>query len=154
MPTDTTAQLYDAIRTRLLTFAPADGTDTLAASLAGGLAFVVPPDNAPTPYAAIRLTDVRHRRSQRGRLTVEVEALFIHRPRSNARALERLVDVADQAMLGWTDATGGLIACTGHRRQTLPPFRESDDPELVQIRVLYDLIVWPSYLTQYLTPAP
>jgi hypothetical protein len=149
--TATTDALYDAIKIRLLTFDPPGAQATLAAQLSGGLSFVAPPDSAPTPYGAIRLADIRHRRSQRGRITAELELMLIHRPRAKSRELERLADIADQAMHDWTDATNGMIACTAYRRQTLPPFKESD-PELVQIRCLYDLVIYPAYLTQYLAP--
>lgn len=148
--TATTDRIYDAIRNRLLTFEPDDASGTLAARLSGGLALIVPPDDAPPPYAAIRLSDVRARRSQPGRITVECEALFVHRPRAKVRELERLADVADQAMFRWTDAVNGVIACTGWRRQTLPPFKETSDPEIVQVRTVYDLVCWPALFTQYL----
>jgi hypothetical protein len=154
MPTNTstTGALYDATRIRLLTFQPTTGL-TLAERLAGGLSLVTPPDDAPTPYGAIRFTDTRHRRSQRGRLTAEVEALWVHRPRSKTRELEGIADTADEALFQWESASNGLIVCTAFRRQTLPPFREASDPELVQIRTLYDLVIYPAFLTQYLTPA-
>lgn len=151
--TDYTDALYDAIRIRMLTFQPADGGTTLAERLSGGLSLEVPPDDSPSPYVVIRFVDLRHRRGQRGRLTAECEAQFFHSPRSKTRELQRIADVADQAMFDWEYSSGGLIVCTGYRRQTLPAFSESADPEMIRVRTIYDLVIYPAFLTQYLTPA-
>jgi hypothetical protein len=148
--TSTTAAVYRAIRTRLLTYEPMDGGLTLAERLAGGIGILAPPDDAPMPFMAIRLQNVRGSlREQGARLTGECELQAFHRPREMADDLEVLVDVADQAMRGWA----GLISVVGARRDTLPPFGDSDDPEVVRIRVVYDLILRPAYLTQYTTTA-
>lgn len=152
--TTTSDAIMDAARLRMLTFQPGDGSDTLALRLSGGIALVAPPDDAPAPYGVLRITDMRERRSQRGRLTIELEAQWFHRPRAMARSLERIADIADQAMSGWTVTTpGGVIACVGHRRQTMQPLT-GDDPELIRVRDLFDLVCWPRYLTQYLTTTP
>jgi hypothetical protein len=150
MATTTMAAVYRAIRLRLLTFEPLDGGLTLAERLSGGVAILTPPDDAPMPYMAIRLQNMRGSlREQGARLTAELELMAFHRPRENADDLEVLVDVADQAMRQWAYTSGGSIACVAQRRDTLPPFRDDADPEVVQIRVVYDLILRPQFLTQY-----
>jgi hypothetical protein len=154
MATDTLAAVYRAIRTRLLTFEPMGGGSmpTLAERLAGGISILTPPDDAPMPYMAIRLQNMRGSlREQGGRLTAELELMAFHRPREMADDLEVLVDVADQAMRQWAYTGDGSIVCVGLRRDTLPPFRDDADPEVVQVRVVYDLIIRPAYLTQYTT---
>ena len=150
MATESTAAIYKAIRLRLLTFEPMGGALTLAEQLAGGVSIVVPSDTAPMSYMVIRLQNIRGSLRERGgRLTAECELMAFHRPRENADDLELLVDIADQAMLRWRYATGGSVLCVGVRRDTLPPFKNDADPEVVQIRSVYDLIIRPSFLTQY-----
>ena len=146
--TATTKAIYRAIQLRMLTFEPEAGgaTPTLAERLPGGISPIVVPDNAPAPYFAIRLQNVRGNLMEKGsRLTAECELMAFNRPRDQADELEELVDVADQAMRGWS----GVISCVGWKRDTLPPLGDADDPELVRIRVIYDLIIRPSFLTRY-----
>lgn len=150
MATDSMAAVYRAIRLHLLTFEPMGGGLTLAERLSGGISVIAPPDQAPMAFMVIRLQNMRGSlREKGGRLTGELELAAFHRPREMADDLEILVDVADEAMNGWAYTNGGSILCVGKRRDTLPPFGDKDDPELVRIRVIYDLIIRPHFLTQY-----
>lgn len=71
------------------------------------------------------------------------------RPRSQAVTIEDAADVCDQAMLRYVDSSSGLTFSRERQRDTLPPFIDPADREVVQIRLLYSVKTWPLLLTQY-----
>lgn len=159
MPTDSTVNLGTVIRNRLLTFVPKAGGQTLMQKLGGAttdqarLYRDAPPDTAVYPFAVMRLINRANDRDyDYEKDPLDVEVMFFGRPRSQAQLMEDCADLADQAMLRWREPTGGLIYSKGRTRDTLPPPVEPADREVVQVRCVYSLAVWPTYLTQYSTP--
>ena len=71
------------------------------------------------------------------------------RPRSQKATLEGIADRMDQAMYRYRDAASGFAGTIGKTRNTLPPFKEPADSDVVQIMLEYTLVLWPAYLTQY-----
>jgi len=150
MATTSTVAVLTAVQVRLMQFQPLDGSDPINRRLSGGLNLMTVPDSASEPYGALRLVNrVRSNRYQMERVACECECLWFHAPRSKARELEAIADVAEQAMTRWKDASGGAVVCTADRRDTLPPVQTVEDAERVKVRQLFSLVIWPSYLTQY-----
>jgi hypothetical protein len=71
------------------------------------------------------------------------------RPRSQRATLQGVADRMDQAMVRWVDAESGVVAASTSTRNTLPPFKEPADADVVQVMLEYTLRVYPAYLTQY-----
>jgi hypothetical protein len=145
--TTTTTALLAALRLRLLTFQPMDGDDPLATRLVGGLGATVP-DGASFPYGALRL--MNHAASCNDvRRTAQLEVQLYCQPRENLGELEAIADVVEQALHGYADSAGGLVKCRLSDRDTLPRFPKPADAELGAIRLVFDLVTFPLFITQY-----
>jgi hypothetical protein len=148
MTTTSTANVWRQVRSRILTYQPPTGT-TLQARLVGRLYHVQAPDDAPWPHA-IGVLRLRTDGAYNGdRKEGELEVTLYDRPRSRAEALEDMADVVDQAMLRYADGSNGLVFSREGRRDTLPAFLAPADREVCAIRLVYQLVVWPVYLTQH-----
>lgn len=165
MNTDSTADVMKGLRAYLLGFAPMGGGDTLGARLSvvpegsparpNRLYIVNVPDVLVYPYGIMRWMDPETSGATRGnRMAGELETILYHRPRGKAQDLEHAADVYQQAMREFADATDGLVFSRAGRRNTLPPFQDPADREVVMIRLVNDLVVWPNFLTQYDTDTP
>jgi hypothetical protein len=119
--TESTTGLEAVLRTRLLTFEPLDGSGPVASDIPG---------------------------QSEGKLT-ELEVMLYGRPRSQRATLQGVADRMDQAMVRWVDAESGVVAASTSTRNTLPPFKEPADADVVQVMLEYTLRVYPAYLTQY-----
>jgi hypothetical protein len=172
MPSDTstTKGVYEAVRQRLLTFAPIGGGETADTILrryvengvtkmapAGQARLYVfgPDDGAKYPFAYIRFlprtTSMEHKGE---REEFDVEVTCVHRPRSKFWELQALADLFDQAMLRWADPSdpaGGFLGARGRIRDTIPqpPAGSPADREVVQERIRYQIISWPHFLNRY-----
>lgn len=161
MSLDSTPDIEAALRTRLLTFSPRAGlplADVLGAAVGtsgadGALFWEAAPDTVTTKtprWGVLRLQNRRSDGDGAEREVAEFEVALFARPRSQKVTLEQCADLCDQAMLRYTETTtGGLIGCWGRLRSTLPPFPSPADAEVVQIRIVYSLVIYPAYLTQY-----
>lgn len=157
MSTDSTSDLENAIRTRLLTFSPLAGlplADVLGTTVSGAgsdgkLFWDAAPDNAGPRWGVLQLKNRRSDGDGQEKELAELELMLFARPRSQKATLEQCADLCDQAMLRYVDATSGVIGCWSRLRSTLPPFVSPADTEVVQIRCVYTLVLWPAYLCQY-----
>jgi hypothetical protein len=165
--TESTTGLEAILRTRLLTFEPLDGSGTVASALGstqtgagadGNLYWDRAPDNLdrimaaqgdPLRWGVLRLKNWRDIPGQsEGKLT-ELEVMLYGRPRSQRATLQGVADRMDQAMVRWVDAESGVVAASTSTRNTLPPFKEPADADVVQVMLEYTLRVYPAHLTQY-----
>ncbi len=162
MSTESTSATEDALRTRLLTFPALTDGATLAEVLGrtelgngsdGKLFWDAAPDNVTkngdARWGLIRLQNRRSEGDGQERERAELEVMLFARPRNQKATLERCADLCDQAMLRYVDASRGMVACWSRMRSTLPPAVAPVDSEMVQIRLVYMLVLYPSYLTQY-----
>jgi hypothetical protein len=157
--TSSTAAIYGAFKTRITGFAPVAPLigGTLASRnvhwYSGGWA----PDTAPYPYVLARFMNGDSSTFML-RTPVDLELLLYARPRAQAEALENIADVIDQAMKQFTSrdltGSGGLAFSRGRRRDTLPPFSSPADRELVAIRMVFSLVLYPQFLTVMGTSLP
>jgi hypothetical protein len=165
--TDSTTALEAQLRTRLLTFEPLGGVTTVAEELGstdsgsgadGNLYWDRAPDNLdrtlvnlglPIRWGVLRLKNRRDIPGQSEGHLYELEVMLYGRPRSQKATLEAVADRMDQAMVRYVDAVNGLAASTTSTRNTLPPFREPADSDVVQIMLEYTLRVYPASMTQY-----
>lgn len=156
--TETTTGLETALRSRLLTFEPLAGSPLATvlgitesgAGSDGKLFWDAAPDNIGPRWGILRLQNRRSSGDGWEQEVAELEITLFARPRSQKVTLELCADLCDQAMLRfrYTDATS-VVGCWGRLRSTLPPFTGPADTEVVQIRLVYSLVFWLTYLTQY-----
>jgi len=159
--TSATKAMYGAFRTRLLGYVPVAPLPTVKLSerarpvrlYSGGWA----PDTAPYPYVLARFMNGDSATFML-RTPFDLELLLYDRPRAFADDLEDVADVIDQAMKQFTarDPNGvrGLAFSRGRRRDTLPPFTNPADREVVAIRMVFSLVVYPQFLTVLGTALP
>jgi hypothetical protein len=152
--TDSTRDIVTAIRTRLLDFSPTGGGADLGTLLGDRLYYGQAPaagSVAPLfPYGVYRLTNRLETDGFAGmRETGDVEVLLFGRPRSTQWDVEACADLADQALLAWHHTTTGLHFSRFRTRDTLPPAPDPMDREVVLIRLLFPVVLWPTYRTQY-----
>jgi hypothetical protein len=148
MTTTSTANLWRQMRVRLLTYVPRSGA-TLRTRIGDRLYYVQAPDNAAWPHGIATLRLPNDGAYNGERLEGELEVLLYDRPRSKQEALEDMADIADQAMLRYADGTSGLVFSRERRRDTLPANLPPADREVCGIRLVYQLVVWPLFLTQH-----
>jgi hypothetical protein len=86
---------------------------------------------------------------QSARDLIELEVMLFARPRSQQAAMEEAADACDEAMLRYQNLDADLVGNWGRLRNTLPVMTEPADREVVQIRLMYTLVVYPDHLTQY-----
>lgn len=149
--TDTSKLVITAIRTRLWTHVPLGGEGALSTRLTG-LHTVQAPDNATYRYAVLTCMRGDSAGYSGFREDWHVEVQFYGRPRSAHWLVEADADVADQAMRTWEDRSNGIQLAGYRSRWTLPPEPTPGDRELVRVRCLYEVAVWPELFTQYVTP--
>lgn len=148
LDTNSTADVLELVRDRILNFAPIVG-DPLETAIDGRLYQVQAPDNSAFPHGVMRFIN-RVGNGDARRENVDLEVMLFDRPRTRAKNLEDVADLFDQAMVGWVASSSGLVFSRGTRsRDTLPPFADPADREVVQIRLIYPLTMYVNYLTQY-----
>lgn len=152
-----TVGIEDTLRTRLLTHERLSGA-TLATILGtaagagsdGKLYKNEAPDNVTGPYAVMWFKNRRPTPDVAVRQTAELEVQIFGRPRSMQATCEEAADACDEAMLTeYTDVSSRVISCSGGLRSAMPPASEPADREVVQIRLVYTLIVYPENIAQY-----
>lgn len=157
-----TAGLLASLRSRLLDFSRLEG-ETLAEILGstdtgsgsdGKLYIVQAPDNvttvSPSRWGVMALKNRRTGGTeQSARDLIELEVMLFARPRSQQAAMEEAADACDEAMLRYQNLDADLVGNWGRLRNTLPVMTEPADREVVQIRLMYTLVVYPDHLTQY-----
>lgn len=152
MSTTTSKAVVDAIRTRLLGFTPKTGS-TLNTLLGGRLYTVQAPDEPVYPYAVLTYTNRVQTDGYGGlREMGDLEILIHARPRGQQWAAETIADTVQQAVLRWANSEAnpdGLIFTRHCRRDQVPPMGSPMDRELVVVRVLVPVVVWPRLFTQY-----
>lgn len=145
------SELDQVLRTRLLGFAPADGTPPLAAQLAGDLWLDEAPDDVTTPYGVLRVLTAPTDGDAEIRKLLLIECMLYGRPSAQRPTLKRCGDVIEQALWKWIDTTAGVLVLTGTAVQSVPPFATPADRELVAVRVTATGYVYLTMLTQYTT---
>jgi hypothetical protein len=150
----TTQAVVAAILTRLRDFTPTSGDDV--DTLLGGRLYY---DQAPAtgsvspkyPYATYRLTNRLETDGFAGmRETADVELLIWGRPRGTQLwTVERVADVADEAFLAWQSVSDGIAFSRFRTRDTLPMPPDPMDRDVVTVRCLYPVVLWPTYRTAY-----
>ena len=140
-----------AMRLRLLTYRSATGAPTLAERLSGGLHRGSPPDNADFPYGAFRVLNLRPHPVDGPYFVADVELMLFYRPRSDGDALQDATDVAVEALTTYDDdpasLADGVFQVDVRDRDELPPFTESADPEVIQSRVTFSVVLFPVPVT-------
>lgn len=143
--------LEQAIRTRLLTFAPSDGSPTLQTALGGRMYIDEAPDDVTAPYAVLHVQvqdgsdagDSGFRRD--GMVVVD----FYGRNSAQRQALKSCADVAQEALWKWFDNSTGPLMFVDSGVQWRPPDPNAADRELIIAYVGAQFYWYPESLTQY-----
>ena len=150
MATTSTAAVIQQLRARLKDFAPVGGGDTIGTRLGSRLYIGTAPDNAAFPYAVMRLINQRQPGAYNGdKEEADFELMIYGNAAAQAKTLEDVADVADQALLRYKDASSGLIFGRERLRDSMS---QSGDPSVaafLAVRCLYSVSIWPIFLTQY-----
>ncbi len=151
MSAATTEALYKALRTRLLGFqALGSPTPDTLGFLLRDLWIVQGPDDASFPYGIMRLQARQRPGEYAGeREAMDLELLLYDRPRKQQYTVEGYADIADQALLRYTDSTAGFFFSGSSERDTISMDSSIADREVVAVRCVYHIISWPQFLTQY-----
>ncbi len=157
-----TAGLLATLRDRLLNFTRLSGSSlaeilgstATGSGIDGKLYIVQAPDNvttvSPSRWAVMALKNRRTGGTeQSARDMIDLEVMLFARPRSQQAAMEDAADACDEAMLRYQNLDADLVGNWGRTRNTLPVMTEPADREVVQIRLMYTLVVYPDHLTQY-----
>lgn len=146
-----TTALMAHLITRILTFAPKSGGDTVSTTLSGRLYAIRAPDHAAWPHGVLTLQG----REQLGddsdlREEGRIELQLFGKPLKQSQLVEYSADVAEQALLKYSANVGGQLDIRRRvTRDTLPPPPPPSDREIAQVRVLWAYSWWPDYRTQY-----
>lgn len=143
-----TDALYVLLRDRLLNTADPDG-QTLDAALSGRLYRVAAPDTATYPYGLMRIQSPQIAPDTDGlKMTADLEVLFFGRPRATQPEIEALGDRAVAVLMPYRDASSGLVYVASATSEALPEFPAPADANVVQVRVLAKLHLWPVFLSR------
>jgi hypothetical protein len=143
------------LRTRLLSYTPSGGQSgatrlgTLTGAASDGKLYIgQAPDTVTYPYGVLRWLDWRQQGEDGGYLRRPIaELALFHRQRAQEAALQAIADQFERALRKW-DATGGdVVHVFDLTRQTIY-YEAPADRELVQERLLIEVLASPSYLTQ------
>lgn len=158
MGTLSTVALLETLRTRLLTFPSpaAPGTRKLSDILSDRLYFGAPPADCAYPYGLLRWNG-RNAGAYRGvRMKGSLELVIVQRPANatEAKLAEEAADLAQGALLQFSEgdtaaATSGGILVVEGSRETLPRPVDPVDQQTYTIQLVWDVVVWPKFLTQY-----
>lgn len=157
-----TTGIETTLRTQLLGHVSLTDEQTLADVLGrqatgngsdGVLFWDVAPDNITKTIPRWGVLRLQNRRADgsdgQDAETAELEVMLFGRGRQFKATIERCADMCDEAMLRFDDRTTDLVHCWNRLRSTLPPFSAPADTEVVQIRTVYSLRLYPENLTQY-----
>lgn len=154
MSTVSTVRLFQQLRDRILGFTTPDGespADELGSGVNGRLFYAQAPDDVTTPYVVATLVN-QQITMQGSRLRADLELMVYDRPRSRQAAAEHLADWIKGALIGYRDKTSGLVFTNPPTSDSLPPVPSPGDADLVQVRVVAEVVAYPLYLTQYAIP--
>ena len=145
-----------AARAALLAYANPQGamaTDILFPDVNQGCYIGRAPDNPTYPFAVMRLNTRNAGRNHGLRLDGSLEIQIYGKPYTQQENVNAVADLFEQAMLLWIgNAAGqGLVFSHGTQRDQLPPGPAPIDSEVVTVRLLYTLAIWPQYLTSIAT---
>lgn len=152
--TGSTVTLFEMLRDRVLT-AEQLGTnpplsDTLGERFWYGIGS--PPDAGVVyPFLCGRLINQQKSR-ERARLRADFEVLVIDRPLAKRLSVETIADRVEGALRGWRDARFGFVLANEPQRDTLPQTPPPGDRELVQVRLVFEIVAYPQLLAQYAVP--
>ncbi len=145
--TSSTVALYARLRWLMLQYISPSG-QRLVDYLGGERLYVrAQPEPPVFPYLTLLLdrTTTPGFNSYRETATLEVQA--IGRPEAQLPLVESAMDIVDQCLLSYTDATAGLTVSRNRRRYTIPQFTDPADSTVVGVVGQYDLYLWPQVLT-------
>lgn len=145
--TDSTTEVVKTLRRALLDFTNHGGfsaRDYLGERVFNGRA---PDSGLKFPYAVVRLQTSNAGNNHGIRLNGELEVLVHGRPWAQQEIVELACDLFDQAMLTLVVNEGqGFIFCHGMQRFVMPVAGAPVDSEVITIRLVYTLTIWPQYL--------
>lgn len=150
--TDSLGKIFQTIRARVLAFETASG-ETVGDDVGGRFYYASAPNPGASTYPCLvgRLINQQITAGQ-GRLRGDLEVMVYDRPRARQLAAETIADRVTAALLSYRDGTAGFLLVTPRTRDSLEPTPPPGDRELVQIRLVFEVIAYPTMLFDYAVP--
>lgn len=102
------------------------------------------------PHVVGRLIN-QQTKKESGRLRADLELYVFHRPRKLQADAELIADRIVGALLGYKEGGAGFLTIGNAARDTLAPVPPPGDRELVQVRIVADLIAYPDFIAAHST---
>lgn len=141
-----TVQIYSTIRRALLEYVSTDG-QRLPDFLEDRIYVRAQPTPVVYPYMTLMLNRTSLTAFNGYRETALLEVQCIGKPESQLPLVETAVDIADQCLTAYTQASSGLTVGRSRTRQTIPMFTDTADSSTVGVLATYELFLWPRVLT-------
>lgn len=141
-----TVQIYSTIRRALLDYVSTDG-QRLPDFLEDRIYVRAQPTPVVYPYMTLMLNRTSLTAFNGYRETALLEVQCIGKPESQLPLVETAVDIADQCLTAYTQASSGLTVGRSRTRQTIPMFTDTADSSTVGVLATYELFLWPRVLT-------
>jgi hypothetical protein len=160
IPTQETSgwlNIMKAIRRSLLAYTLQNNeylSDILGTEPDTRLFLVRAPDDAKFPYGTLRLEATNDGMYHGMRLSAQCEIMLYGRPWTQQAQVEAAADLIEQGMHQFILNSDGLAFCHGKQRQSLPPGPDPADSEVCSVRLVFELAIWPAYLTRLTTVLP
>jgi hypothetical protein len=145
--TNTTVAILTALRNFLLNWSSPEDGKKLSNILDVRLYQVRAPDNTVFPYGTLRLSTRNDGGNNGIRLDGSLEIQLYGRPFTMQPDVYRAADLCDQAMLASRESGAGFVITRTSQRDALPVGTTPVDSEVVGVRLVYSLIIWPTFLT-------
>lgn len=145
--TASTVQIYATIRRALLDYNSPSG-DRLE-DIIGQRAYVrAAPADPLFPYLTLRLDRTSLSAYNGYRETAVLEVQCLGKPESQLAMVESAMDIVDQCLTAYSDASSGIMVGRSRTRQTVPMMTDPADSAVVAVVANYDLFLWPRVLTE------
>jgi hypothetical protein len=149
--TGSTQEIYATLRRILCDFVEPDGARLRDVLGTPERLYVRAVPGSPTfPYVTMLLdrtsTEGYNSYRETGRLDVQV----IGRPEAQLTTVEWIADRVDRSLLSLRVASSGFLSCRARTRTTVPQFTAPAELNVVGVRLVFDLWLWPRVLTSRL----
>lgn len=144
--TASTVQIYSTIRRALLDYVSTDG-QRLPDFISDRIWVRAQPTPVVYPYMTLTLNRTSLTAYNGYRETALLEVQCIGKPESQLPLVETAMDIADQCLTAYNDASSGLMVGRSRTRQTIPMFTDPADSSTVGVVATYELFLWARVLT-------
>lgn len=146
--TSSTVQLYAMLRGALLDYVSPENERLVDFMGDPARVYVrAAPEPPVFPYLTLLLSRTSQAEYNGYRETAILEVQAIGKPESQLPLVESAMDLIDQCLTSYTQASAGLVVGRSRTRSTVPLFTAPAESATVGVIASYDLFLWPAVLT-------